>query len=59
MDASLYSVLGLHQYLFGLDFVAELVECIEDGFVTDRSDVGSLEVGLTVVNILRIQLFTK
>ena len=35
----------------GVDLVAELVERLGSGPVTDRSEVGSLEVGLTVVNI--------
>ena len=33
-----------------LDFVPQFVDCVICGFATDRSEVSSLEVGVTVVD---------
>ena len=35
----------------GLDLVAELVEPLEGGIAMDGREVGSLEVGFTILNI--------
>ena len=42
--------IGLHGTRVRLDFVPQFVDCLIRAFATDRSEVGSLEVSVTVVN---------
>ena len=51
MDMGTTSYVGIYRFGTGLYIVADIVDNIEGGFSTDRSEVVSLEVGLTVVNI--------
>ena len=50
VDMCYTAEIGVHGARVRLDFVPQFVDCVIRGFATDRSEVRSLKVGVTVVD---------